>query len=497
MSALPLDYGMLRKAMAYRVKYRREFIIEGKPQKTTRMMLRQLCPHKKNRGGVYPMENTVRDLGISFLNQYFIQEEADHLGVCVEEVPSDERPAGYVTYEQFNLLKSEATTYLKGIFQGHSFSHGCLSHNHLVCVLLSWITGAKWSIQNEDGSPRFCDVNGNLLYTAVAELDYAKEMVTTIKEGMKMEVLSYKINLEEPRACSVIAQALNKGQSMALRTTELTALNCLTGEITLQYETKKAEEVSFESIKAKVAEECDHLVDEPEFIEMFDFVISLGAEKIPYVPAYLRFCELFVNQKKRALRLNAFTTVNKIDNRCPRVKVAVLKRAYRKTPSYGYCPSPEVGWCSKTFADLEPLENVLHYFHVEAHSAIADLFGESQRHQFLANVDCAATEAFLAAPAKKARSAILEACHKYYDQLKQSKKPINPSKGWMVFTAPVEPKAVGPPKQTLAPKLLDFDVDTGALLNAQEEKQKEGEGERAIPIAVAPLAQLRCSTASG
>ena len=40
---------------------------------------------------------------------------------------------------------------------------------------------------------------------------------------------------------------------------------------------------------------CDYLVDEPEFIEMFDFVISLCAERIPYVPAYLRFCELFVN----------------------------------------------------------------------------------------------------------------------------------------------------------------------------------------------------------
>ena len=41
----------------------------------------------------------------------------------------------------------------------------------------------------------------------------------------------------------------------------------------------------------------------------------------------------------------------------------------------------------------------------------------------------------------------------------------------MVFTAPVEPKAVGPPKQTLAPKLLEFDVSTGTLLNAQQEKQ--------------------------
>ena len=224
-------------------------------------------------------------------------------------------------------------------------------------------------------------------------------------------------------------------------------------------------------------------MDEPEFIEMFDFVISLGAEKIPYVPAYLRFCELFVNQKKRALRLNAFTTVNKIDNRCPRVKVAVLKRAYRKTPSYGYCPSPEPSWCLKTFAELEPLENVLHYFHVEAKAAVADLFvGDNERHQFLANVDCAATEAFLAAPAKKARSAILEACHKYYAQLEASTKPINPSKGWMVFTAPVQPKAVGPPKQALAPKLLEFDVSTGTLLNAQQEKQKDDKIKRQIHL---------------
>ena len=133
--------------------------------------------------------------------------------------------------------------------------------------------------------------------------------------------------------------------------------------------------------------------------------------------------------------------------------MAVLKRAYRKTLSYGYCPSPEASWCAKTFAELEPLENVLHYFHEEAKAAVADLFVcENERHQFLANVDCAATEAFLAAPAKKARSAILEACHKYYAQLEASTRPIAPSKGWMVFTAPVEPKAVEPPKQALAPK---------------------------------------------
>ena len=129
-----LDNGVLRAGMAYRVKYRKEILSEGKLQHVTRLMPRQLCPHNRNRGGVYPNENAVRDLGIALLNQFFLQDEADHLGVCVEEIPSDERPAGYVTYEQFNLLKSEATTYLKGIFQGQEFSHEGLSHNHLVCV---------------------------------------------------------------------------------------------------------------------------------------------------------------------------------------------------------------------------------------------------------------------------------------------------------------------------------------------------------------------------
>ena len=129
-----VDTGQIRAAMAYRVKYRKEYFAEGKQQKITRLSPRQLCPRQKNRGGVYPNENAVRDLGISILNEYFLQEEADHLGVCVEEVPSAERPVEYLTYEEFNLEKSNATTYLNGIFRSHDFSHGALAHNHLLCV---------------------------------------------------------------------------------------------------------------------------------------------------------------------------------------------------------------------------------------------------------------------------------------------------------------------------------------------------------------------------
>ena len=481
--------------MAYRVKYRKTYTVESKTQRFTRLLPRQLCVHLKNRGGVYPNENAVRDLGVSLLNEYFLQEEADHLGVCVEEIPSADRELGYLTYEEYNLGRSNATTYLNGIFEGNDFSHGCLAHNHLLCVLLAWMTGAKWDLYNEDGSPRLCDENGHLLISAVAECANAKEMITTIKEGLKMEVLSWKINVEEPKACSIIAQALNKGNAIALRTAELTALNCLTGEITLQYSTRKAEEISFEAVKQAVAVECDYLVDEPEFIEMFDFVISLGADVNPYLPCFLTFGEMFVNQKVRALRLAAFGVVNKIDSRCPRIKVAVLKRAYRKNPSYGYCPTPEAAWGSKHFAELEPLEQLLHYFHVEAKAAVAVLFPEKQQHLFLANVDCAATEAFISVTNKQnSRKAMLEACHKYYAQLEEGAKKLSspkrdvqllaePSKKWMDFRALDEKTAPQSATKVLAPKLLQFDADSGRLLNAQDERQarEKEKGEFQLP----------------
>ena len=85
--------------------------------------------------------------------------------------------------------------------------------------------------------PRYCD-KGRLLLSAVADIEKHKQMVMTMKEGLKMEVLSYKITLEEPKGCGIISCALNKGHEAVLRTTELTALKCLAGEVTSQSEKK-------------------------------------------------------------------------------------------------------------------------------------------------------------------------------------------------------------------------------------------------------------------
>ena len=109
---------------------------------------------------------------------------------------------------------------------------------------------------DDKSSPWFCDEQGRLDISAVGDYPNMTEMFLIINEGIKMEVLSYKIHTEEPKACSLISNALNKFHEAALKTTELTALNCLTGEISFQFETKLVESITFDSVKENVRKVC-------------------------------------------------------------------------------------------------------------------------------------------------------------------------------------------------------------------------------------------------
>ena len=177
---------------------------------------------------------------------------------------------------------------------------------------------------------------------AVAARD--ESLATLLKEGLLMEVLSWKLYTEEPSACSLISQALNSGQQVALRTSELTALAVLTGAVGFELQSAVAERVSFETVREKVRHELDMYVDEPEFIDMFEFVVNMGANKGPFIRELLEFGSTFVDQKKRSLRLQAFAVANTMPLWAPRCKLAMLMRSYRKEPTRSWCPSPEAAW---------------------------------------------------------------------------------------------------------------------------------------------------------
>ena len=79
-----LDMGIIRKAMALRVKYR---LTTETGHLKRRLPLRALSVHFENRAGVYPQGDVVKNLGVKLALKGFCQEEADHQGVCVQEAP--------------------------------------------------------------------------------------------------------------------------------------------------------------------------------------------------------------------------------------------------------------------------------------------------------------------------------------------------------------------------------------------------------------------------
>ena len=82
--------------------------------------------------------------------------------------------------------------------------------------------------------------------------------------------------VEEPTAASLISQALNSSQDMALRTSEVSAMSVLSGAVALAFESAVAGEVCFDTIREKVRMELDMYVDLPGFIDLFEFVVNMG-----------------------------------------------------------------------------------------------------------------------------------------------------------------------------------------------------------------------------
>ena len=68
-----------------------------------------LCVNPCNRGGVYPPPDRVQNLGIDIHETSEDGSDANHNGVCVEDVPATEQGRGYVSMLQHNQNKVQGT----------------------------------------------------------------------------------------------------------------------------------------------------------------------------------------------------------------------------------------------------------------------------------------------------------------------------------------------------------------------------------------------------
>jgi len=147
---------------------------------------------------------------------------------------------------------------------------------------------------------------------------------------------------------------LNKSNTLALRTSETTALAAVAGAVATT-QTKQAIALSFEAVKDRVRDELDSWLLDPEFIDLFDFVVTMGFQAAGFIGELLDFAATFVDPKQRKLRLSAFATVNRMPTTTPRSKMAVIMRAYRKPPNRTWCPCLNRSGLRKTRGRVCPL----------------------------------------------------------------------------------------------------------------------------------------------
>ena len=305
-----------------------------------------------------------------------MKEEFTHQLVAVEEMPLHEaRGRGLDTTKTgsaYNRESSEKDELLQVCFQEPrgNVMYSLLSHNHMALVILAFVGKARWELPKMDlpnmsRTIHFCDDEGRLSLSAVAATDNGKELLEVVTEGVQCEVLSWKMDLEEPTAASVISAALNKANDLAMRITEWSALYTLKGGIIAACG-HLGERVAYQSLVESLALEFDSAASDPDLDKLFDFLIGIGVGNNSYFDELANFQQVLVNSKARHLRFNAFGVVNKLADQSPRVKIAIMKRAYwKKVPDANstWCNNPEIAWAAVAPSFLTNAEDLLHYVH--------------------------------------------------------------------------------------------------------------------------------------
>ena len=482
--------GLMAAAMAYRVKYR-QTDDDGKIVRR-KVHFQSVGVHPKNRGGVYPSGARCMSLCEEVLEVGFVKEEVAQSFVAVEETPFQyihSRGPGYVCGLEYNTQNCKKDERLITCFSAphNEVSKLLLGHNHIMIIIRAFITRAKWPLPADETKSwkgmTFCDDTGRLSIDAVAGHANGKQLREVVDEGLDCEVLSWKMDAEEPDAASLISQALNKGSELAMRTTELTAVAVLKGEIIVQMGKDVGQRVAFLSVREKVRQELSNAADDPDLPELFDLLIHLGVGRNSYVDDLLEFGSCFVDSKKRQLRFNAFHVANKMGQDCPWSKVAVIKRAYRKKPTLGYCPSPESEWTKFDVERVKLLENMLRFFHADL-SGLVGVLEPSERNRMLASVDIAAADAFYTQAIKKPKvtvtviqEALCEALQPMAADLQVLGTHVQKGAEWIKFQQNTETKTAVAVEIQLrsAAAVIMFDEKSGAVQNQQrifEDKKK-------------------------
>ena len=290
-----------------------------------------------------------------------------------------------------------------------------------------------------------------------------------------------------------------------MRTTEVTALRVICSAVDKEVQNAAVADqvVNFHVIKQNVTQQIDRIVKDPDFVELFDFIVGLGSTKAAFIPPPLEFRQCFVNSKRRGLRLSAFGVAKNIPDSLPWVKVAVIMRCYRsgqparrKGGFLGVVPRSRYLLHKGGFREyLEDVHTAIALYFNHLRSEV-DNMGQAEALQFKANLAIKAVDGFakyirttaiksqsvsdarvpLLRGCKEAVGAVAlqqhrEALAKGLAALKEEQKPA-----WLDY-ATLETAVAGATKgageqEALQPKVLSFDSVTQLPTNSQSSRTR-------------------------
>ena len=191
------------------------------------------CVHPGNRGGVYTQGEACRTLLKSIGTDGFLIDQANTTPIVMRERPEQKRTTDYETFLQYNIRKTSHDSLLAGAYQPTDHvSYANLAHCHLENVVRAVHRKLPWghSMFPPQLGIRSCDSDGKLSIATLAAHPNFKELKEWMKVGFRScKVVSARMDDEEPTAASAISAAQNKGQSVAMREHEWTALSTLNG----------------------------------------------------------------------------------------------------------------------------------------------------------------------------------------------------------------------------------------------------------------------------
>ena len=196
---------------------------------------------------------------------------------------------------------------------------GSLSHSHWNCGVRNILCGTKGCECHEQkacdcGSQAILDENGN--YSLGKLRVHDEQWAQDCFRGLEWEILSWKMDVEEPEAAQIISVALNKKNEVAMKTGHLEIWSTLVALCKPSADGS----VPFEPVRDKLIDLYGAAVDHPDFVHAFRLVIDAGGAGSVHMRDMENFTSVYVNPKLRKMRMEAYAIVAPYPVDFPKIK---------------------------------------------------------------------------------------------------------------------------------------------------------------------------------